>query len=74
MKSYRRLCADLQAHSGLPELSIDERILARVREAVSIAKQLDKAAHLKSRREQNAQMRKKLAVRHTGARTLCGLH
>jgi len=60
-KAYRRLCTELDASTGLPELSMDSKLLPRVREVISIARQLDKAAHSESRQQRNAQYRKQLA-------------
>ena len=38
---YRRLCHELGMPEGLPELPIEAKMLPRVREALSIARQLD---------------------------------
>ena len=60
-KAYRRLCVELGTPDGLPELPIDAQMLPRVREALSIARQLDKAAHAEQRRSASALFRQKLA-------------
>jgi len=60
-KAHRRLCTELGTPDGLPELAIDSQLLPRVREVVSIARQLDKAAHAELRKSQNVQYRKRLA-------------
>ena len=61
LRTHRRLCGELGAPSGLPELSLDAEMLPRVREVVSIARQLDKAAHAQSKASANASMRRQLA-------------
>jgi hypothetical protein len=45
---------------GLPELPIETKILPRVREALSIARQLDQAAHQEARRASTKNFRQKL--------------
>lgn len=60
-KAHHRLCSELKSPGGLPELKIDSVLIPRCREVISIARQLDKAAHLAQRKESSAQFRKKLA-------------
>ena len=61
-KGHRRLCHELGETDGLPELPIESRLLPKVREVVSIARQLDKAAHVQAKRAQEETTRKRLAV------------
>ena len=62
VKGHRRLCRELErGEAGFPEVSISPKLLPRVREAVSIARQLDKAAHLESRHKAGVSWRKRLA-------------
>ena len=60
-KAHRRLCSELGVPDGLPELSVESRLLPKVREVVSIARQLDKASHAQSKRGRDAKKRKQLA-------------
>jgi len=59
-KTYRRLCHELGMPEGLPELPIETKMLPRVREALSIARQLDQAAHQEARRASTKNFRQKL--------------
>ena len=55
VQAHRRLCAELGTPDGLPELPIETRLLPKIREVVSLAKRLDKAAHAQSKRVSDAQ-------------------
>ena len=61
LKAHRRLCHEIGEPNGLKELEIDAKLLPKVREVVSIARQLDKAAHITAKKSHASQMRKKLA-------------
>ena len=61
LKGHRRLCSELGSPDGLPELSVESQLLPKVREVVSIARQLDKASHQQSKAGLDAKKRRQLA-------------
>jgi len=61
VKAHQRLCRELDKTDGLPELPIESRQIPRVREIVSLGRQLERAAHIESRKASNATWRKQLA-------------
>lgn len=61
VKAHQRLCRELNKADGLPELPIESHQLPRVREIVSLGRQLERAAHMESRKASNARWRKQLA-------------
>jgi len=59
-KTYRRLCLELELETGLPDASIDTKLIPRVQAVVSLAKQIDRTMHRKSRESQHKKTRQKL--------------
>ena len=59
-KGHRRLCTELGTPDGLPELPFETQLLPRCREILSIAKQLDKAAHRISKKSHETKSRRQL--------------
>ena len=59
-KGYRRLCFELEMPDGLPELTIESKRLPKIREALSLARQLDRTAHAASKQTHAKNERAKL--------------
>jgi len=59
-KGYRRLSFELQQPEGFPDLPLSPKLLPRALEAVSLARQIDKAAHLAKRSRENDNWRRQL--------------
>ena len=60
-KVFERLCAELGTPGGLEEQPIERALLPKVKEVVSLASRLDKAAHLESSAKARASTQRKLA-------------
>lgn len=60
LKSYRRLCHELKEASGLPDLKLPLQQLPRVKEIVSLARQIDKTSHVQQRAKEKETWHKQM--------------
>lgn len=58
---FDRLCVELELENGLPDMVLDTKQLPLVRDAVSLAKQIDRCTHSQSRKSQQKKEKEKLA-------------